>query len=282
MLTLQQALARATDNLHASPSALLDAQVLLAEVLQVNRSWLYAWPEQQLDAAQQQQFDALCARRALGEPVAYLLGRRDFWSLTVKTTPAVLIPRPETETLVELALQLGSLESGAIADLGTGSGAIALALATERPQWQVHATELSAAALAVAQTNFQESVLPNLQLLAGSWCAPLPKIKFSMIVSNPPYIDAADAHLEQGDVRFEPRCALVAAGNGLADLQEIAQQARTCLQAQGWLLLEHGWQQGEQTRFILTALGYTGVTTHQDQGGRERVTAGRLESDLYE
>lgn len=275
MATVRQALAAAAAQLHASDSALLDAQLLLSHVLQKPRSWLYAWPEHALAEAPLQEFRALCARRESGEPVAYLTGKRAFWTFEVQVSPAVLIPRPETETLVELALELGGDLSGRVADLGTGSGAIAIALAMARPDWEVYATELSAAAQAVAAANFRATGLANLHLLAGSWCEPLPGREFVMIVSNPPYIDAADPHLAEGDVRFEPQAALIAGQQGLADLGEIAAQARACLITGGWLLLEHGWQQGSAVRKLLAGLGYTDVRTDRDPGDRERVTSGR-------
>lgn len=275
MATVRNALAQAVERLQASDSAALDAQLLLAHVLDKNRSWLFAWPEQQLTREQQRAFSALCARRAQGEPVAYLLGRRAFWTFEVEVSSAVLIPRPETELLVELALQLGKGLEGNVADLGTGSGAIALALAGERPDWQVHASELSAEAQSVAAANFRRAALPNLHLLAGSWCEPLPGHDYVLIVSNPPYIDAADPHLNEGDLRFEPRSALVADDGGLADLRNIAVQASSYLVPSGYLLLEHGWQQGTAVRRLLAGLGYTEVTTHHDHGNRERVTVGR-------
>lgn len=277
MSSVQVALAQASERLQhsGSDSAVLDAQLLLAHVLGKERSWLYAWPNHKLTREQQKSFDALCARRVQGEPVAYLLGRRAFWKTEVEVCSAVLIPRPETELLVELALRLGADLEGKVADLGTGSGAIALALAGERPDWQVYATELSAEAQSVAAANFRKAELPNLHLLAGSWCDPLPGDDFVLIASNPPYIDKFDPHLNQGDVRFEPRSALIAADEGMAELRRIAVQARNFLVDGGWLLLEHGWQQGNAVRRLLVGLGYTEVTTHHDHGNRERVTVGR-------
>jgi release factor glutamine methyltransferase len=275
MATVQNALARARERLQTSDSAELDAQLLLAQVLGKDRSWLFAWPDFKLTPEQQRSFDALCARRAQGEPVAYLLGRRAFWTFEVEVCSAVLIPRPETELLVELALRLGADLEGKVADLGTGSGAIALALAGERPDWQVYATELSAEAQSVAAANFRKANLANLHLLAGNWCDPLPGSDYVLLVSNPPYIDKADPHLREGDVRFEPRSALVANDNGLADLRAIAVQAKRYLVDTGWLLLEHGYQQGNAVRRLLVGLGYTEVATHHDTGNRERVTVGR-------
>lgn len=275
MTTVASALSYAKSLLHASDSAELDTQVLLAHVLGKTRTWLYAWPDHELDAEQQSRFEDICLLRAQGQPVAYLTGKREFWKLELQVSPAVLIPRPETELLVELALQLLPAEKANVADLGTGSGAIALALACERNGWNVVATELHSQALAVAQGNAQQLNLTNLVLLSGNWCEPLRDNTYHLMVSNPPYVDADDPHMQQGDVRFEPRTALVAANHGLADIEVIAQQARAKLLPGGYLLLEHGWQQGAAVRNILEQLGYTGVETCRDYGGRDRVTLGR-------
>jgi release factor glutamine methyltransferase len=273
--TVSAALAHATEELkHSSDSAELDAQLLLAHVLAKSRTWLYTWPDHQLTENEQTQFLQLCARRAQGEPVAYLLGKREFWKFELQVSPAVLIPRPETELLVELALQLLNTEQAHVADLGTGSGAIALALAYERAHWQVFATDLHQQALAIAKLNAQQLKLANLTFLVGNWCEPLPNGDYNLIVSNPPYIDADDPHMQQGDLRFEPRTALVAADHGLSDIQQIAQQAREKLMPGGHLLLEHGWQQGAAVRNILHELGYTHVQTMRDHGDRDRVTLG--------
>jgi release factor glutamine methyltransferase len=272
---VHEALAHAARLFTASDSARLDAELLLAHVLGKSRSWLLAWPEQELASKHSKTFDALCVRRAQGEPVAYLLGKRAFWTFQVDVNADVLIPRPESELLVEQALQLGEELSGKVADLGTGSGAIAWALASERPDWEVYATELSPGAQVVAAANFRKSNLSNVHLLSGSWCRPLPGRDYALLVSNPPYIDAADPHLGEGDLRFEPRSALVAGEAGLADLRAIAHQAREYLVTGGWLLLEHGWEQGAAVRGLLAGLGYTGIATHHDHGNRERVTVGR-------
>jgi release factor glutamine methyltransferase len=273
---VRSALAQAVERFQSSDSAALDAQILLAHVLEKNRSWLVAWPDHELTREQQRRFNELCARRAQGEPVAYLTGRREFWDFELEVCSAVLIPRPETELLVELALKLGAQLTGKVVDLGTGSGAIALALARERPDWQVYATELSIEAQSVAAANFRNANLPNLHLLAGSWCEPLPDRDYVVIASNPPYIDKADPHLQQGDVRFEPRSALIANDLGMADLRQIALQARHYLAAGGWLVLEHGWKQGNAVRRLLVGLGYTEVNTHRDLANNERVTVGRF------
>ncbi len=275
MATVASALSYAKSLLHASDSAELDAQMLLAHALGKTRTWLYTWPDNEIDSGQQLRFEELCLSRAQGQPVAYLVGKREFWKLELQVSPAVLIPRPETELLVELALQLLPVEKMNVADLGTGSGAIALALAYERSGWNVVATELHPQALAIAEGNARRLKLANFTLLEGSWCEPLNNDAYSLIVSNPPYIDRDDPHMKQGDLRFEPHTALVAAKNGLADIEAIAQQAVVKLLPGGYLLLEHGWQQGAAVRNILERLDYIAVQTCQDYGGRDRVTLGR-------
>jgi release factor glutamine methyltransferase len=272
--TVSAALAHMTKLLHDSDSPEIDAQLLLAHVLGKTRTWLYTWPDYELTELEQLRFQELCTQRAQGHPVAYLIGKREFWTFELQVNPAVLIPRPETELLVELALQLVTTADAKVADLGTGSGAIALALAHERPRWQVVATDLYPQALALARINTRQLNLTNLTLLAGSWCEPLADSDYHLIVSNPPYIDKDDPHMTQGDLRFEPHTALVAANKGLADIQRIAQQARDKLRSGGYLLLEHGWHQGLAVRNILDELGYIHVQTCQDYGGRDRVTLG--------
>ena len=274
--TVRTALAHAIAQLEPSDSAELDAQVLLAKVLGKQRSWLYAWPEQSLTTAQMLEFNTLIDRRNQAEPLAYITGKREFWKLELQVNPAVLIPRPETELLIELALEVGRGLSGPVADLGTGSGAIALALALERPDWQVHASELSTAAMQTAADNLHASGLRNVQLFSGSWLSPLPAGgQYQLIVSNPPYIDADDPHLQQKGLAFEPRTALVAGNAGLADLAQIATEACSRLQPGGWLLLEHGWQQAEAVRTLFLQSGYQQIQTKQDHGGRDRVTLGQ-------
>lgn len=275
MTTTVGALLRdATRRLAHSDSAALDAQLLLASVLGKPRSWLYAWPEHPLATHDVERFDQLLGRRALGEPVAYLLGQREFWSLSLQVSPAVLIPRPETELLVQTALQRGPSGPARAADLGTGSGAIALAFAKERPAWLIHATDRSLAALEVASANAARLGL-TVQFHAGDWLGALPALEFALIVSNPPYIEEGDSHLQEGDVRFEPRAALVAGHDGLADLRQLAQAAPRRLAKGGWLLLEHGWRQGAAVRELLAARGFVSVDTVCDGGGRERVTCGQ-------
>jgi release factor glutamine methyltransferase len=272
--SVRQVLDQASVRLRASDSAALDAQLLLAHALGKSRTWLYAWPEAAVDAAALQGFHGLLEARAAGTPVAYLLGKQEFWSLTLQVSPAVLIPRPDTELLVQTALELGPAGPALVADLGTGSGAIALALASERPQWQLHATDLSDAALAVAGRNREALGLANVRMLSGSWCEPLQAGDYDLILSNPPYIAADDVHLAQGDLRFEPRSALVAHNEGLADIVILAAQALPRLKRAGWLLIEHGWQQGPAVRALLQQDGYVQVQTRLDAGGRERMTMG--------
>jgi release factor glutamine methyltransferase len=275
-MTLSDALRAARERFAVhSDSAALDAQLLLCATLNVPRSRLYSHPEQRLSESEAQHFELLCARRAAGEPVAYILEQREFWSHALEVAPGVLIPRPETELLVETALTLGTGKPGRVADLGTGSGAIALALAGERPDWSVVATERSAVACAVARRNFAASALANVSLREGSWCEPLHERDYLLLVSNPPYLAADDPHLGQGDLRFEPQSALVAAEAGLADLRQLAALAPAYLVAGGWLLLEHGWEQGEAVRALLRAEGFAEIATYRDTGERERVTVGR-------
>lgn len=272
-LTVGQAIERAAELEGVSDSPRLDVELLLCHLLDKPRSWLFAWPDAPLTAAQQADFMALLARRRAGEPVAHLLGYRDFWTLRLRVSPATLIPRPDTEVLVEQALLRLEASSARVADLGTGTGAIALALASERPGWQLVATELQPDAVRLAQINAAEHKLANVEVRQGSWCEPLDGW-FDMIVSNPPYIDPDDAHLQQGDVRFEPRSALVAERRGLADIEQIAACARQYLRSGGWLLLEHGYDQAVAVRSWLTALGYDRVFSVQDYGGNDRVSGG--------
>lgn len=272
-LTVAAALARAADLEVVSDSARLDVELLLCDVLQQPRSWLFTWPEKSLTSDQQQAFLALLERRRAGEPVAHLLGYRDFWTLRLRVSPATLIPRPDTEVLVEQALLRLDTGPARVADLGTGTGALALALASERPEWQLVATDLQPDAVKLAQINAAEYELANVEVRQGSWCEPLDG-RFDMIVSNPPYIDPDDPHLQQGDVRFEPLSALTAERKGMADIEQIAAAARQYLSPQGWLLLEHGYDQAQAVRRLLQQLGYAQVFSARDYGGNDRVSGG--------
>lgn len=260
----------------AVDSPQLEAELLLAHVLGCTRTQLHAHPEQPLSTAQQQQFLSLLQRRQGGEPVAYLIGHREFWDLRLTVTPATLIPRPETERLVELALERIPQDAPwQIADLGTGSGAIALAIARARPAAHILATDLSITALAVARDNARQLEVHNVRFQHSHWFAGLGAEQFDLIVSNPPYIHPADPHLAQGDVRFEPATALQSGPDGLTDLRTIAAGARQHLHTGGWLLLEHGYDQGTAMARLLDGLGYHAVAVFTDLGGHERVCAGR-------
>ncbi|MDQ1094444.1 release factor glutamine methyltransferase [Xanthomonas sacchari] len=257
-----------------------DAEALLLHALQRDRAWLFAHAREPLPDDVVGGFQALLARRAQGEPVAYLTGRRGFWTLDLAVGPATLIPRADTERLVELALErLDGAPGRRVADLGTGSGAIALALAGERPQAQVLATDLSAAALAVAEANARAHGLRNVAFVQGTWLLPLAGQRFDLIASNPPYIADGDSHLQQGDLRYEPASALASGPDGLDDLRRIAADAPAHLLPGGWLLLEHGWDQGPAVRALLEASGFLEVATHQDLEARDRVTLGRQPLD---
>lgn len=268
----------ATEQLQASSeSARLDSECLLAHVLGQNRTWLYTWSDRGLTAEQLSAADALLQRRMAGEPVAYLCGQRDFWSLTLDVNPSTLIPRGDTETLIEWALELPLLATANVLDLGTGTGAIALALASEQPSWHVQGVDFQAEAVALARTNAAKNNLSRVTFEQSDWFSALAvgAGRFDLIVSNPPYIDGADEHLQQGDVRFEPRSALVAEEQGLADLRHIIEQAPDYLTADGWLLLEHGWQQADAVCELLRQRGFTDVENRCDLGANPRISGGR-------
>lgn len=273
-MTTVAACLRAGDDLPGD-SARRDAEILLGHLLGKSRSWLYTWPEQPLNAAQAAAYAALLERRRAGVPVAYLTGQREFWSLPLRVTEATLIPRPETETLVEWALELVLPSTAAVLDLGTGSGAIALALATERRGWRVTATDASAAALAVAEDNAGRLCPGRIRCLQSDWLAALAGECFDLVVSNPPYVESDSPWLASGDVRFEPRSALVAGSTGLDDLRQLADAAPAHLRPGGWLLLEHGFQQGRTVRQLLVDAGFVEVATRCDLAGLERISGGR-------
>ncbi|MFQ3199847.1 MAG: release factor glutamine methyltransferase [Zhongshania sp.] len=274
-LTIAGAMAMRKRLLGASDSPDLDVALLLCHCLIKPRSYLYTWPERELETAQTQQFLILLERRVAGEPIAHILGERDFWSLSLAVSPLTLIPRPDTECLVERALaMLSALSKPQILDLGTGTGAIALALASERADALVLASDFSAEVISLAEQNRKALGLANVRLVCSNWFAAIPAQGFSLIVSNPPYIDAQDPHLGDGDVRFEPASALVAAGGGMADLLSIIHEAPAYLLSGGELLLEHGYQQGELVRLALSERGFVDVASQVDYGGNERISWG--------
>ena len=274
-MDFQRWLREAVSELSESESPKRDAEILLEHVTGKSRTYLLAFGETLMTAEQETQLAALLARRKTGEPVAHLVGEREFWSLPLYVSAATLIPRPDTECLVEQALARLPTAACSILDLGTGTGAIALALATERPDCTVTAVDVMPDAVTLAQRNVERLGLGNVTVLQSSWFTALENRLFALIVSNPPYIDEHDPHLAQGDVRFEPLTALVAANEGLADLDHIVTTSRKHLLPGGWLLVEHGWTQGNAVRALFSNAGYRAVATCRDYGGNERLTLGQ-------
>jgi release factor glutamine methyltransferase len=274
-MTIRQALAKANLLAGISDTPRLDTELLLSQAIKCDKSHLYAWPDKPLLQDHLKRYEQLLARRITGEPMAYILGQKEFWSLPIKVNTSTLIPRPETELLVEKALQLlppGS--SRRVLDLGTGTGAIALAIASERPLVEVTGCDIEPQAVALAKANKAALAIENITFIVRDWCSDLSQ-PVDMIVSNPPYIDPEDPHLKQGDVRFEPRTALISAENGLADIKIITSQAAKILKAGGWLLFEHGFEQGQAVREILCLAGFENVGTDADLAGHERMTYGQ-------
>jgi release factor glutamine methyltransferase len=259
-----------------SPTARLDIELLLAAALGKSRSYLHTWPERIVTSEAASTFSAYLERRRSGEPVAYILGQQGFWKLDLEVAPHTLIPRPETELLVETALELLPVDTAQVLDLGTGTGAIALALANERPHWQVTAVDRIDEAVALAERNRQRLHLDNARVLASHWFDALEGERFQLIISNPPYIADADPHLIAGDVRFEPASALVAGKDGLDDLRLIIAQAPAHLTPGGWLLLEHGYDQAAAVRELLAKHDFEQIESRDDLGGHERISLGRL------
>ncbi|ARA82661.1 peptide chain release factor N(5)-glutamine methyltransferase [Pseudomonas ficuserectae] len=258
-----------------SPTARLDIELLLAAALGKPRSFLHTWPERIVSTEAALAFAGYLQRRRTGEPVAYILGQQGFWKLDLEVAPHTLIPRPETEMLVEAALELvPAFAPAKVLDLGTGTGAIALALANERQQWKVTAVDRVPEAVALAERNRQRLQLDNAQVLNSHWFSALEGQQFDLIISNPPYIADADPHLSAGDVRFEPSSALTAGSDGLDDLRTIIADAPVHLSADGWLLLEHGYDQGPAVRELLIRHGFERIQTRRDLGEHERITFG--------
>lgn len=279
LFSIAQCLQLSTELDAVSDSARLDIELLLCQVLQKKRTYLFTWPDKTLSPEQAGQFLQFFNRRKSGEPIAHILGQREFWSLPLAVNNSTLIPRPDTELLVELALELfvndSAQQKRSSLDLGTGTGAIVLAIASEKPEWQLVGVDRSVDAVALAEKNRSALQFANVQILQSDWFSAIPAQQFDVIVSNPPYIDPQDPHLEQGDVRFEPRSALIADNHGLADIELIIQQSWGFLCKQGWLLLEHGYDQGQTVRDLFHARGFTQVETRRDLGGNERVSLGR-------
>lgn len=278
-LTIAQCLAKASQLAVVSDTPRLDVELLLVHILQQHRTYLFTWPEKTLSINQQQQFDNLFARRLAGEPIAHLTGQREFWSLSLMVNNSTLIPRPDTELLVEIVLELFAQDAvqfpRSCLDLGTGTGAIALALASEKPAWKILGVDASTDAVELAEKNRTSLGFNNVSVYRSDWFAHIAPHCFDVIVSNPPYIDPQDPHLDQGDVRFEPRSALVADEQGLADIKHIIVAAQNYLEGDGWLLLEHGYDQAVAVRDLMIKSGYVQVNTRCDYGGNERVTLGK-------
>jgi release factor glutamine methyltransferase len=294
MTSIRAALQQAQAQLNEAPlldaiDARYESQLLLQHVLKVNRAWLIAHESNDVAADIQHEFSSLIQCRIGGEPIAYILGEREFYGLNLAVTPATLIPRPDTEILVEAALgkipvhettqtldsDLGRNDEVSILDLGTGSGAIALAIAKSRPQSNVVGVDASPAALAVAKKNASVLQIPNVQFLSSNWFSALEGERFNMIVSNPPYIEEADSHLKQGDLRFEPISALASGADGLDDIRRIIDDCLIYLRPQGWLMFEHGYNQAEPVRELMAQAGLVAIETFKDLGGNDRVTIGK-------
>ncbi len=277
MATIESLLSHA--ELPDSPTPRLDAELLLAHVLGKSRSYLHTWPERELEAEQLERYQAMLVRRQAGEPVAYILGQQGFWSLELEVASHTLIPRPDTELLVETVLALLPATPAALLDLGTGTGAIALALASERPAWRLTGVDRVPEAVALAERNRVRLKLSNANFVASHWFSALAGQRYQLIVSNPPYIASDDRHLAEGDVRFEPSSALVAGADGLDDIRLIIVQAPDYLEAGGWLLLEHGFDQAAAVRELLSARGFGAVESRRDLGGHERISLGRFDNE---
>lgn len=276
--TIQQSLRGAKHQLMLiADDPMLEAEILLAHAINQSRSYLHAWPENTLSDDQVKRFTECVQRRCTHEPIAYITGHREFWSLDFLVTKDTLIPRPETELLVESVLALYSEESVQIkvADLGTGSGAIALTLAHERPTWQIYATDASENALQVASKNAQRLALENIYFCQGNWCTALPSDSFDVIVSNPPYISEVEWEMVAEGLHFEPRMALVSSSDGLDAIQILSHSAKLFLKPTGYILIEHGFLQGAAVRKLFAAAGYSHIHTIRDLARQERVTIGQ-------
>lgn len=276
-MNIRQALQEATRQLtETSPSAALDAQVLLSHILDCNSAHLAAWPEKALSNEQQDNFQSLITQRQQGTPVAHLTGEREFWSLDLMVNNSTLIPRPDTETLIEFILtKFSNNKKIKLLDMGTGTGAIAIAIATEKPDWEIVACDISIQAVLLARLNSQRHKTKNITFLQSDWFNDIPVNDFDIIVSNPPYIPEDDIHLSQGDVRFEPMRALTAGKTGMDDIEHLCLHAKQYLSEEGWLIVEHGYDQKALVEQCFSANNYTEIEQQQDLSGHTRMTAGR-------
>ncbi len=271
-------LARAGELAQVSSTARLDLELLVCHILDKPRSFLFARPEHQLTEQQTEQLEQLIARRLAGHPIAHLTGTREFWSLELLVEPSTLIPRPDTECLVEQALACCDHSPRSVLDLGTGTGAIALALASERPDWQIYGCDRVPAAVNLARRNAGHNKLDCVQFIQSNWFSSLSRMTFDLIVSNPPYIRDTDLHLTLGDVRFEPKSALTSGTDGLDDIRHITSESIRHLNDNGWLMIEHGYDQGEDVQKIFIENGFIQVSTEQDLSGHDRITRGKKQA----
>lgn len=284
LFTIAQALVWAREQLSShcvsddglNDSAAIDSKVLLAACLRREVVYLHTWPEKKLDELQMKTFQDYITQRSLGQPVAYIVGYRDFWSLRLNVSPATLIPRPETELLVEIALNLNLSEHAKVLDLGTGTGAIALALATENPNWLITGLDKSPQALVLARDNAIKHKLERVKFIQSDWFSAVDHQQFALVVTNPPYIENNNHYLQQGDVRFEPSSALTSGFDGLDDIRLIVSQSKHYLADSGWLAIEHGYQQSHSVSDILRTHGFNQIRSELDLNGLPRVTLGRI------
>ncbi|MBE1301629.1 MAG: peptide chain release factor N(5)-glutamine methyltransferase [Alteromonadaceae bacterium] len=274
-MQISEALIWGAQALEGGESPKLDCKVLLCHILDVSTTYLHTWPDKEITAKQLAQFEHCVARRKSGEPIAYITGERDFWSLTLKTNPSTLIPRPETELLVEQAIAL-PIENARCLDLGTGTGAIALAIASEKPSWRLVAVDRVAEAVSLAKQNAALNNIKNIELLVSNWFEVIPVQKFDIIVSNPPYVESNSPYLKKGDLRFEPISALASGADGLEDIEKIIDDSVSYLNTDGWLMLEHGWQQAEAIQQYLREQKFTNVSTVKDLNELDRITVAQL------
>jgi release factor glutamine methyltransferase len=272
LVSIEQLQSWAKSQLTDSESAAVDVRLLLCHCLQCEPVYLLTWPDKTVSEQQSAQFKQLVAQRKLGHPIAYLLGYRDFWSLRLKVSNATLIPRPETELLIETSLSLELPEQAIVLDLGTGTGAIALALASEKPQWQVMGIDKSPGAISLAKENALLNNIANINFQQSDWYSAIAAQKFDLIVSNPPYVEDDSHYLTEGDVRFEPLSALISGPDGLDDIRKIISESRHYLQPLGWLLLEHGYLQGPNIQLLLQQAGYSEINTLKDLNHLPRIT----------